>query len=142
MTPTDFTPLASLFGGVLIGLSSVLLMASAGRIAGISGIVARLIPPYSDHDLWGRLAFVAGLIIAPAVVWILMGQLPPQIINASPLTLVISGALVGFGATWGNGCTSGHGICGLSLLSKRSLVATLTFMTTAIITLWVMRHVM
>jgi uncharacterized membrane protein YedE/YeeE len=139
---TEFTPFASFFGGALIGLSAVLLMAFAGRIAGISGMMAGLFPPYNDNDLAGRLAFVLGLIIAPSVALLINGQWPTQTITASTAQLIIAGLLVGFGSVWGSGCTSGHGICGLSRFSLRSLVATLTFMSTAIITVYLMRHVL
>src|SRR3954447_26153747 len=137
---TAFTPLASLAGGALIGLSAVMLMALTGRIAGVSGIAARLLPPYEDAELTGRAAFVAGLIAAPMVVLLATGHLPPQTIQANTTTLMIAGFLVGFGSVWGNGCTSGHGVCGISRLSVRSLVATVTFMAFAIATVFVARH--
>jgi len=140
MTATAFTPLASLAGGALIGLAAVMLMALTGRIAGVSGIAVRLFPPYADHELTGRLAFVAGLIAAPVVVLVATGRLPAQTIQASVGILVLSGLLVGFGSVWGNGCTSGHGVCGLSRLSMRSLVATVTFMATGIATVFIARH--
>jgi len=140
MTATAFTPLASLAGGALIGLAAVMLMALTGRIAGVSGIAVRLFPPYADHELTGRLAFVAGLIAAPVVVLVATGRLPAQTIQASVGILVLSGLLVGFGSVWGNGCTSGHGVCGLSRLSMRSLVATVTFMATGIATVFITRH--
>jgi uncharacterized protein len=137
---TAFTPLASLAGGALIGLSAVMLMALTGRIAGVSGIAARLLPPYEDADLAGRAAFVAGLIAAPVVVLLTTGHLPPQTIQANATILMIAGFLVGFGSVWGNGCTSGHGVCGISRLSIRSLVATITFMAAGIATVFVTRH--
>ncbi len=140
MTATSFTPLASAVGGALIGLSAVLLMALKGRIAGVSGIASRLLPPYEDREFAGRLAFVAGLIAAPLFVWLTTGGFPAQNIDASAPVLVIAGLLVGFGSVWGNGCTSGHGVCGLSRLSVRSLVATATFMATAIVTVFIVRH--
>ena len=140
MTATAFTPLASLAGGALIGLAAVMLMALTGRIAGVSGLAVRLFPPYADHELTGRLAFVAGLIAAPVVVLVATGRLPAQTIQASVGILVLSGLLVGFGSVWGNGCTSGHGVCGLSRLSMRSLVATVTFMATGIATVFITRH--
>jgi len=139
---TTFTPFASLFGGALIGLSAVLLMAATGRIAGISGIASRLMPPFADSAFAGRLAFVLGLVLAPLVVLLVIGSLPPQTIAAAPPVLAVAGLLVGFGAVWGNGCTSGHGVCGLSRLSLRSLVATLVFMGTAIATVFLTRHVL
>jgi uncharacterized membrane protein YedE/YeeE len=140
MPATSFTPVASAAGGALIGLSAVLLMALKGRIAGVSGIASRLLPPYEDREFAGRLAFVAGLIGAPALVWLANGCLPEQTIEAGMPVLVVAGLLVGFGAVWGNGCTSGHGVCGLSRLSVRSLAATVTFMATGILTVFVVRH--
>lgn len=140
MTATSFTPVASAVGGALIGLAAVLLMALKGRIAGVSGIASRLLPPYEDREFAGRLAFVAGLIAAPALVWLANGRLPEQTIEAGLPVLVVAGLLVGFGSVWGNGCTSGHGVCGLSRLSVRSLVATGIFMATGILTVFVVRH--
>ncbi len=140
MTATSFTPIASAVGGALIGLAAVLLMAFQGRIAGVSGIASRLLPPYEDREFAGRLAFVAGLVAAPVLVWLATGRFPQQTIEAGMPVLVLAGLLVGFGSVWGNGCTSGHGVCGLSRLSVRSLVATATFMVTAILTVFVVRH--
>jgi uncharacterized membrane protein YedE/YeeE len=140
MISSSFTPIASLLGGGLIGVSAVLLMFLAGRIAGVSGIAARLLPPYEDDALRGRLAFVAGLIAAPVLVLLASGKLPAQTIAAQPATLVIAGLLVGFGSVWGNGCTSGHGVCGISRLSVRALVATAMFMATGFATVFIVRH--
>jgi uncharacterized protein len=140
MVVTPFTPIASLFGGALIGLSAVLLMWTTGRIAGVSGIAARLFPPYEDRQFAGRLAFVAGLVIAPVLVRLVTGSLPAQTIAAGTPLLIVAGLLTGFGAVWGSGCTSGHGVCGLSRLSVRSLVATMTFMAAGMATVFVMRH--
>jgi len=140
MTVTSFTPVASTIGGALIGLSAVMLMAVSGRIAGVSGIAARLLPPYEDDQFAGRLAFVAGLVAAPVLTLAARGQLPVQTIEAGTVTLVLAGLLVGFGSVWGNGCTSGHGVCGLSRLSLRALVATLTFMATGFATVFIARH--
>ena len=137
---TSFTPIASFIGGALIGLSAVLLMALTGRIAGVSGIAARLLPPYEDAELAGRLAFVAGLIAAPVVVLLASGHLPAQTIQANAAILALAGFLVGFGSVWGSGCTSGHGVCGISRLSIRSFVATITFMAAGIATVFVTRH--
>ncbi len=142
MVLTEFTPLASLAGGALIGVAAVLLMAFQGRVAGISGIAVRMLPPYSDSEVGGRIAFVAGLIAAPVIVMLVTGQLPGQTIAAGGGLLVLAGLLVGFGSVWGNGCTSGHGVCGLARLSVRSAVAVATFMTTAIVTVFVMRHLL
>jgi uncharacterized protein len=139
---TEFTPFASLVGGAMIGLSAVLLMATHGRIAGISGIAVRMFPPYLDKDAAGRVLFILGLVVAPLVYAAFTGALVPMTITASSGLLVVAGLLVGFGSIWGNGCTSGHGICGLSRLSIRSLVAVATFMTTAIITVFIFRHML
>src|SRR6476646_7852755 len=130
MITTSFTPIASAIGGALIGLSAVMLMAFTGRIAGVSGIAARLFPPYEDREFAGRFAFVAGLIAAPVLVRLATGSLPAQTIAAGTPVLIVAGLLTGFGAVWGSGCTSGHGVCGLSRLSVRSLVATVVFMAT------------
>ena len=140
MVTTSFTPIASALGGALIGLSAVLLMAFTGRIAGVSGIASRLLPPYEDKEFAGRLAFVAGLVAAPLLVRLATGSLPSQSIMAGAPVLVIAGLLVGFGSVWGNGCTSGHGVCGISRLSLRALVATGIFMATAIVTVFLVRH--
>lgn len=141
MTPTAFTPWSALGGGALIGFAAVLLMAASGRIAGISGITARLLPPYRDADFLGRLVFVAGLVAAPLVYMGATGHPVAQTVGNAPLLMTFAGLLVGFGSVWGNGCTSGHGVCGLARLSPRSLVATLTFMATAVATVFVTRHV-
>jgi uncharacterized membrane protein YedE/YeeE len=142
MMTTTFTPIASAIGGALIGWSAVLLMSLTGRIAGVSGIAARLFPPYEDREFSGRLAFLAGLVVAPVVWLVVTGRLPVQTIQANSAVLVLAGFLVGFGSVWGNGCTSGHGVCGLSRLSMRSLVATITFMAAGIATVFVTRHLM
>jgi uncharacterized membrane protein YedE/YeeE len=140
MIATPFTPMASLLGGAVIGLSAVLLMWATGRIAGVSGIAARLFPPYEDREFAGRLVFVAGLVAAPVLVRLATGSLPAQTIEAATPMLIVAGLLTGFGAVWGHGCTSGHGVCGLSRLSVRSLVATIVFMAAGIATVFVMRH--
>jgi uncharacterized protein len=137
---SHFTPFASFLGGALIGLAAVLMFAFAGRIAGISGIVVRALTAVQDGAFAGRLAFIIGLVVAPLMFMLVMGRMPTATISTGPAMLVIAGLLVGFGSVWGNGCTSGHGICGLSRLSVRSLAAVLTFMATAIITVFVMRH--
>jgi uncharacterized membrane protein YedE/YeeE len=140
MTAATFTPIASLAGGAMIGAAAVMLMVLKGRIAGVSGIAARLLPPYADHEFAGRLAFILGLVAAPLGFLLATGVKPALTLDASPTLLVVAGSLVGFGSVWGNGCTSGHGVCGLSRLSARSLIATLTFMATAIVTVFLVRH--
>jgi uncharacterized membrane protein YedE/YeeE len=142
MSLTEFTPTAALAGGALIGLSAVMLMAFHGRIAGVSGIATRLFPPYLDGEFGGRLVFILGLVAAPLVYTLTSGRAPGLAIEASGIMLVVAGLLVGFGSVWGSGCTSGHGVCGLSRLSPRSLVATLVFLTTAVVTVLVTRHVL
>lgn len=139
---TEFTPVASFVGGVLIGLAAVLLMAVNGRIAGVSGILSRLLPPYDDGGLPTRLAFVVGLIAAPLLFTAATGAPPAQTVSPHLPLMGAAGLLVGFGAVYGGGCTSGHGVCGLSRLSPRSLVATLTFMATGFLTVFVARHVL
>ena len=137
---TTFTPVASLAGGALIGVAAVMLMALTGRIAGVSGIAVRLFPPYADGELGGRMAFVAGLVAAPVVVLVATGKMPAQTIQGNAVIMIVAGFLVGFGSVWGNGCTSGHGVCGLARLSLRSLVATVSFMAAAMATVFVARH--
>jgi uncharacterized membrane protein YedE/YeeE len=136
---TAFTPWAALGGGALIGLAAALFVLLNGRIAGISGIVGPLLRPRRGDIAW-RLAFVAGLVGAPSL-FALFASVPLSYIDAGPLALVGAGLLVGVGTRYGAGCTSGHGVCGLSRLSPRSLVATLVFMAAGFATVFVARHV-
>jgi uncharacterized membrane protein YedE/YeeE len=138
---TEFTPFTSLFGGAMIGLAAVLLMLANGRVAGISGIAGRLLPPFEDGETAARLAFVGGLVAAPLVYMLLGGNVTQTVSSSIPL-MAAAGLLVGFGSVYGGGCTSGHGVCGLSRLSQRSLIATVTFMGVAMITVLVVRHVL
>ncbi|MFG6583162.1 YeeE/YedE family protein [Sulfitobacter sp. 1A12779] len=139
---TEFTPWLSLGGGALIGASAVLLMATNGRIAGISGLTSRLFARDSDGEARGvSFFFVLGLLLAAPLWLITSGGWPQQWVPSNPVLMAVAGLLVGFGATYGNGCTSGHGVCGISRGSARSIVATLTFMATAFVTVFVMRHV-
>ena len=135
---THFTPWASLAGGVLIGLAAALLVLLNGRIAGISSIVGGLLAPRRGETAW-RLAFVAGLLAAPAVMLLFGHSVTPRI-DAGFGTLLAAGLLVGIGTSYGSGCTSGHGVCGLSRLSPRSLVATAAFILAGIATVFVSRH--
>jgi len=138
----NFTPYSALAGGCLIGLSAVLLMLLNGRIAGVSGIAGGLLTPVAGDWGW-RLAFVLGLIAGPLVYMDLGGQLPGiQFPVSSPAGLIAAGLAVGFGTRMGGGCTSGHGVCGVSRLSARSLVATGAFMFTGFATVFVIRHMM
>lgn len=138
---TEFTPLSALAGGIMIGLAAVLLMAANGRIAGISGIVGRLLPPVPQGEAAWRVAFLAGLFISPALVGAASGAALDITVSPNITVMVAAGLLVGFGAALGDGCTSGHGVCGVARLSRRSIAATVTFMATAIATVFVVRHV-
>ena len=140
---TEFTPWASLAGGALIGLSAALLIVLLGRVAGISGMAGALLqlPTWSSLQQWGwRLAFMLGLVAAP-LVWQIFAPLPAMQMPSNPLVIIAAGLLVGFGTRMGSGCTSGHGVCGLSRLSMRSLAATLAFMASGAATVFVVRHV-
>ncbi|MEE4209331.1 MAG: YeeE/YedE family protein [Parvularcula sp.] len=138
IAPTAFTPLSALLGGGMIGLAAVLLMLRHGRIAGISGIVSgALLPP--DGERGWRASFVLGL-LAPGILLSLLGAAPEAVFTAGPLLLVLAGLLVGFGTRLGSGCTSGHGVCGLARLSRRSLVAVLVFMAAGFVTVTLLRH--
>lgn len=139
---TNFTPFASLAGGVLIGAAAVLLMAMLGRIAGATGIFTGLFFPADRRDWAWRAAMLAGMVSAPGVMWLGSGTVPEMTVSASHMTLALGGVLVGVGVFLGSGCTSGHGVCGLARLSPRSLVATLTFMATMTATVFVSRHVL
>lgn len=138
---TVFTPWQSLGGGALIGLASVLLMLSLGRIMGATGILAGLLTPSMHPDRSWRLAVLLGMISGPLVVLALTGQMPAVEVPVSMPMLLIGGLLVGVGVTYGSGCTSGHGVCGMARLSRRSVVATLTFMVTTGLTVFFIRHV-
>lgn len=136
----NFTPLSSTLGGAILGLGAALMLHGLGRIAGISGIFGGLLMRKTGDVAW-RVAFVLGLVLGGA----LMFQLAPAMfsinIERSLLTIVIAGLLVGFGTRMGNGCTSGHGVCGISRLSPRSLIATATFMVTGALTVFLASHV-
>ena len=136
----NFTPWASLAGGILLGLASAMFILINGRILGISGIIGGLLRPISG-DLGWRLAFVLGMLVAPLLYLLMTGPVAVRI-DASWATLVVAGLLVGVGTRFGSGCTSGHGICGLSRLSPRSLVATLAFMGAGFVTVYLMRHLL
>ncbi|MEQ1952287.1 YeeE/YedE family protein [Mesorhizobium sp. CN2-181] len=138
---TEFTPWASLIGGALIGLSAVLLMLAEGRIAGVSGIASRLLPPFRDGLPIGQFGFVLGLLAAPFAVMAVTGAPMVQTVSSNIPLMAVAGLLVGFGTVLGNGCTSGHGVCGLSRLSPRSLAAVVTFMAAAFATVFVVRHI-
>lgn len=142
MAMTEFTPLAGLLGGALIGLSAVLLIAGYGRIAGASGIFAGLLTLSFNTEFGWRLIFIIGMLIGAAWSGLFFFDVSSLAFNGGPLTTIIAGLLVGVGTVLGSGCTSGHGICGLSRFSTRSLAATCTFMAVAILTVFVTRHVL
>jgi uncharacterized membrane protein YedE/YeeE len=133
-----FTPWSSLLGGMLIGLAAAMFVLLNGRIAGISGVLGGLLTPLRGDVLW-RVAFIGGIVIAP-LAYSLFQVLPPVQIDADYAALVVAGLLVGVGTRYGAGCTSGHGVCGLSRLSLRSLAATATFMGAGFATVFVLRH--
>ena len=135
-----FTPWTSLAGGMLIGAGVALLVLLNGRVAGISGIVGGLLSPAPGDGGW-RIAFLAGLVGAP-LVWKLFALLPDARVDASVPALLAAGLLVGIGTRYGSGCTSGHGICGLSRGSPRSIGATVAFMATGFATVWLVRHLL
>lgn len=141
VNPTEFTPWASLAGGVLIGLSAVMVMVLFGRIAGIAGITRGAIGMSGAGDWSWRLSFVAGLVAAPLLVAMLKGEAVKQTVSDDLVAMGFAGLLVGVGTALGSGCTSGHGVCGLARLSKRSLTAVLTFMVAAAATVFMLRHV-
>jgi uncharacterized membrane protein YedE/YeeE len=136
---TEFTPFQSIFGGVLIGLSAVLLMAFHGRVAGMTGILSGVIPPVPADWRW-RAAFLAGAAVAP-VLYLLAGGTIAFHVPVTTGALIFGGLLVGIGVKFGGGCPSGHGVCGIARFSPRSIVAVLTFMATAFATVYLVRHV-
>ena len=137
---THFTPWTSLAGGLLLGLAAALFILFSGRVLGISGIVGGLLRPRKGDAGW-RLAFVLGMLVAPSLYALFAGPLQPRI-DAGWGMVVVAGLLVGVGTRYGSGCTSGHGVCGLSRLSPRSLVATLGFMGAGFVTVFLIRHVL
>ena len=135
----NLTPLSGLFGGALIGLAAASLMLLTGRVAGVSGIFGGLLALRPADQGW-RIAFVAGLIAAPLLATLVGRPLPAPAMASNLALVAIGGLLVGFGSRMGNGCTSGHGVCGFARLSARSIAATAIFMTTAVITVAIVRH--
>ena len=133
-----FTPWASLAGGVVLGIASAMFVLLNGRLLGISGILGGLVQPARGDTGW-RVTFIAGLVAAPFL-WRLLADLPAPRVEASGAVLVIAGLLVGWGTRYGSGCTSGHGVCGMSRLSPRSLAATVAFMAAGFATVYVVRH--
>jgi uncharacterized protein len=142
MIITEFTPLAGLLGGVLIGLSAVLLMAAHGRILGASGIFAGLLTSKFDTEFNWRLIFIIGMLIGTVLSGLFFFDASTITFAGGPLTIIAGGLIVGVGTVLGSGCTSGHGICGLARFSTRSLAATCTFIVVAILTVFITRHVL
>ncbi len=136
----NFTPWASLAGGIMIGLAAAMFLVFNGRIAGISGILGGLLE-WPKGDISWRLAFLIGLVAAP-LAFSVVAPLPAVQIDADTSTLIVAGLLVGVGTRYGSGCTSGHGVCGLSRFSPRSLVATVAFMLAGFATVFVVRHIL
>lgn len=137
---TNFTPASALIGGIIIGLAVTVLLLFNGRIAGISGIVGGLFSFKQGDQSW-RVIFIVGLLVAP-LLYSLFTTLPVSQIESSPTELIIAGLLVGVGTRYASGCTSGHGVCGLSRLSPRSIVATATFMLAGFVTVFMIRHIL
>jgi len=135
-----FTPGSALAGGLLIGLAAAWLILADGRILGAAGVLGGLVPPRAGDRGW-RVALLAGLVAAPLVARPLLDVTAP-VIEADVATLILGGLMVGFGTRLGNGCTSGHGVCGLARLSPRSLAATATFMVAGFLTVFVVRHLL
>lgn len=138
---TAFTPFMSLGGGFAIGLGAVLLMLGLGRIFGATGIISGTVFFENKDELAWRLSLIVGMILAPGLIFFVTGTMPKLDVPVSPGMIAVGGVIVGLGASLGSGCTSGHGVCGLSRLSVRSLVAVPTFMATAAITVFLIRHV-
>ncbi|HSV18189.1 MAG TPA: YeeE/YedE thiosulfate transporter family protein [Casimicrobiaceae bacterium] len=137
---TAFTPMSAALGGALIGLGSAMLLLLTGRVAGVSGILGGLLG-LDRRDMPWRAAFLLGLLVTPLLfAW--AHRTPTIVVEAAPMTLIVAGFLVGIGTRYGAGCTSGHGICGLSRLSPRSFVATLCFMAAGFVTVLIVRHVL
>ena len=136
-----FTPGPAFLGGILLGVAAALYVILHGRILGISGIVSGLLSP-KEGDIYWRLSLVLGLLSAPILASLFFGLHTMTVIDADWITIIIAGVLVGFGANYGSGCTSGHGVCGLSRLSPRSLVATVSFMSAGFLMVFVIRHVL
>jgi len=139
---TVFTPWASLGGGILIGLAATLLMLTLGRVMGATGVLSGVIAPTSRQDFAWRAALLAGMVSGPLAIFAVSGAMPTVDVPVSLPMLLIGGVVVGLGVTYGSGCTSGHGVCGMARLSLRSVVATVTFMIFTFATVYVVRHVL
>lgn len=141
MIETEFTPIASVVGGVMVGLAATLLMLTLGRVLGATGILSAFLLAESRQDRLWRAAALTGMVTAPAMYGLAIGSAPELLVPVSEAALVVGGVLVGVGVTLASGCTSGHGVCGLARLAPRSFVATVSFMLTTGVTVFVLRHV-
>lgn len=141
MIETTFSPVSALIGGTLIGLSAVMLMALRGNVLGATGILAGFISPQGAGDWGWRAAILAGMVSGPLAYALAFGAMPAIEVAATKPLMVVGGILVGIGVTYGSGCTSGHGVCGLARFSRRSIIATATFMATTTLTVFMVRHV-
>jgi len=137
----SFTPVSALLGGLLIGASAATMLLVSGRIAGVSGILGGLVRPARGETRW-RIAFLAGLLSGGVLARLVYPQAFADSVHRHAPALIVAGLLVGFGTGLGNGCTSGHGVCGVARLSKRSIVATLAFMATGVLATYVCNHVL
>ena len=138
---TEFTPFSALFGGMLIGVAALILMGLNGRIAGISGILGGLLPPNTVKDKKWRFSFLAGLISAALLFAAFSRTDIIQNVSSNVILLCVAGVATGIGVALGAGCTSGHGVCGVSRFSKRSIAATVVFMLVAVLATFIMRHI-
>lgn len=141
MLETAFTPVSASIGGALIGISTVMLMALRGNVLGATGILAGFMNPLSSSDWAWRAAILLGMVSGPVAYMLVTGAMPAIEVPVTKPMMVLGGILVGIGVTYGSGCTSGHGVCGLARFSRRSIVATVTFMTTTALTVYIVRHV-
>lgn len=141
MIETTFTPVSAAAGGAMIGLATVLLLALRGNVFGATGILAGFLSPSSSSDWAWRAAIVAGMVSGPVIYFAATGSMPAVEVPVAPWMVVVGGFLVGLGVSFGSGCTSGHGLCGLARGARRSIVATATFMTATAITVYLVRQV-
>lgn len=141
MIETTFTPVSAALGGALIGLATVMLMALRGNVFGATGILAGFLTPISSSDWAWRAAVMAGMVTGPLVYFLFAGEMPAVEVPVAPWMVMAGGFLVGLGVTFGSGCTSGHGVCGLARAARRSVVATAVFMAATALTVFLVRHV-
>jgi uncharacterized protein len=137
MNWVDASPVSALIGGMLIGVAASMLISLNGKIAGVSGILGGLLPPKKNDTAW-RLLFILGLVVSP-IIYSLFNPLPSVSVNANSMQIITAGLLVGLGTRYGSGCTSGHGVCGIARLSSRSIAATITFILTGALTVYLLR---